>query len=140
MLRCYISYWHVQQKQSENAMQILKSSLVLLLLSCANTDVVLWASCRNSCQLYSTQVILRNKWVPMWFLLMCCKTSFDSLLWYSVLQIYTRLQKLMLCMSHKTTIRLVDQMGKNHDSDVCGWRDEILKTMTQPSSVNYIAQ
>ena len=46
----------------------------------------------------------------------------------------------MLCMSHKTTIRLVDQMGKNHDSDVSGWRDEILKTMTQPSSVNYIAQ
>ena len=44
----------------------------------------------------------------------------------------------MLCMSHQTIIRLVDQMGVDHDSKVCEWRDEILKTMTQPTSVSVL--
>ena len=34
------------------------------------------------------------------------------------MQTYTRLQKLMLCMSHKATISFVDKLGENFDSEV----------------------
>ncbi|XP_019862645.1 PREDICTED: uncharacterized protein LOC109591334 [Amphimedon queenslandica] len=36
-------------------------------------------------------------------------------------QLYTRLQKAGLCVSHRSTIRLVDKMGENFDQDVKEW-------------------
>lgn len=45
---------------------------------------------------------------------------------FDVIQVYERLQKLCLSMSHKSTIRLVIQLGKNHDDQVKKWRDSFL--------------
>lgn len=42
------------------------------------------------------------------------------------LQVFTRLQKLALCMSHCSTVRLIEQLGKGHDSVLVQWRDHIM--------------
>ena len=32
---------------------------------------------------------------------------------------------MLLCLSNKQTLRIVDKMGLNHDGDVLQWRDNI---------------
>jgi len=45
------------------------------------------------------------------------------------LQVYTRLQKLNLAMSHSSVIRLVENIGTNHDAAVKEWRDTLLASI-----------
>lgn len=40
-------------------------------------------------------------------------------------QVYRRLQKLNLVMSHQVTIRLVNELGVDHDRKVKEWRDAL---------------
>ena len=42
---------------------------------------------------------------------------------------YRRLQKILLCTSHHTTIKSLNSLGEKHDSAVHEWRSEIEKTM-----------
>ena len=42
-------------------------------------------------------------------------------------QIFRRLHKACLCLSHRTTVQLVDDFGKQHDKPVSTWRDEIFE-------------
>lgn len=50
---------------------------------------------------------------------------------FSTLQTYTRLQKLLLCLSHKRTLTTLDALGKDHDGEVRKWRESIERTMTE---------
>ncbi len=48
------------------------------------------------------------------------------------MQVYDRLQKLCLCLSHSKTIQLVDQLGTDHDEVARQWKqiaDEKLKEL-----------
>ena len=42
-----------------------------------------------------------------------------------IMQVYTRLQKLGVCLSHTTTILAVKKMGINHDKVVQDWRCQL---------------
>ena len=42
---------------------------------------------------------------------------------------YDRLQKVGLCLSHRSTIRLVDKFGEGFDRKVLQWKTEIEETM-----------
>ena len=42
---------------------------------------------------------------------------------------YNRLQKVGLCLSHRSTIRLVDKFGEGFDQKVVQWKTEIEETM-----------
>ncbi len=43
---------------------------------------------------------------------------------------YERLQKLFLTVSHGTTIRMVNDLGKDFDKPVREWRDSLLPSLT----------
>ena len=45
------------------------------------------------------------------------------------LQVYTRLQKLNLAMSHSSVVRLVENIGTNYDAAVKEWRDTLLASI-----------
>lgn len=38
------------------------------------------------------------------------------------MQVYDRLQKLCLCLSHSKTIQLIDQLGEDYDEVVRQWK------------------
>ena len=40
-------------------------------------------------------------------------------------QLYTRLSKVGICVSHKTTIRVIDEIGTGFDSHVKNWCKDI---------------
>ena len=42
---------------------------------------------------------------------------------------YTRLQRLGLCLSHQGTLNTVDEMGKDHDSELIEWVEELKSTI-----------
>ena len=44
---------------------------------------------------------------------------------YGITQVFHRLQKLMLCMSPDSTLKLIDTMGFEHDATVFQWRDHL---------------
>ena len=41
------------------------------------------------------------------------------------MQVFVRLQKLSLTMSHKTVINILDDLGKDHDKPLLEWRDKL---------------
>ena len=41
-------------------------------------------------------------------------------------QVYSCLQKLMLCLSHKATLNMLDVVADGHDEAVLEWRDKLL--------------
>ena len=43
-----------------------------------------------------------------------------------LMQVYTRLHKLGICMSHKSTVRLLDKLGEGHDAEVHKWKEDLL--------------
>ena len=45
------------------------------------------------------------------------------------IQTFTRLQKLMLCLSHQATISLMDTIAEGHDEEVMEWQDIIAETV-----------
>ena len=46
-----------------------------------------------------------------------------------MLQVYDRLQKLNISMSHSQLLRLVDKLGSDHDARVLNWRDSLTAKM-----------
>ena len=46
-----------------------------------------------------------------------------------LVQTYNRLQKLLLCLSHRATISSVDRLGSNHDTTVQQWKGELERYM-----------
>ncbi len=44
------------------------------------------------------------------------------------MQVYQRLQKLHVCMSHTGTIRLMDKVGEGFDRKVYAWKKEVEDT------------
>ena len=45
------------------------------------------------------------------------------------MQVYTQLQRLLLCLSHKSTIRTIDKLGDGHDQAVIKWRNNLEQLM-----------
>lgn len=56
---------------------------------------------------------------------------------YHYFKVYTRLQKLNFCMSHSTVIRLVNQLGFNHDIEVKQWKESLEQNLTEVSESCY---
>lgn len=54
----------------------------------------------------------------------------------SDVKVFERLQKLNICVSHYTTIKLVNEIGSGHDSRVCQWRDSLCKGLDILESVS----
>ena len=54
-------------------------------------------------------------------------------------QVYQRLQKLQLCLSHKQTLKVIDKMGEGFDAKVWKWKKEVEETMNIDSSQQVIA-
>ena len=44
-------------------------------------------------------------------------------------QVFQRLQKLNLCLSHETTVKLVKMLGESFDSEVLEWRDALTSAL-----------
>ena len=44
-----------------------------------------------------------------------------------MLQVYRRLQKIMLCLSHDGTNKYLDVLGEGYDQEVCNWKNKIFK-------------
>lgn len=51
-------------------------------------------------------------------------------------QVFNRLQKLNICMSHQTTIKLVDMLGSDFDSKVHQWRDSLISALDNVTVVS----
>ena len=49
------------------------------------------------------------------------------------MQVYDRLQKLGISMSYKSTVRLLKDIGKDHDHNVVAWRDQLINETTYVS-------
>ena len=47
----------------------------------------------------------------------------------------TRLQKLGICLSHKATLKAVDEIGRDHDQPVLDWANKL----TTELSVNEVS-
>lgn len=44
-------------------------------------------------------------------------------------QVYDRLQKLSLCVSYRTLLRLLDKIGTDYDQEVKNWSNSLLSTI-----------
>ena len=54
------------------------------------------------------------------------------------IQVFERLQKLNICMSYRTTIRLVNALGMDYDAVVCKWRDSLVPGLENLTSVSFL--
>lgn len=59
--------------------------------------------------------------------------TFTMLLCLINLQVFTRLQKLLLCVSHKSTLSFIDKLGQNYDEPVKSWKEDIESRKLQVS-------
>ena len=50
---------------------------------------------------------------------------------YVYMQSIDRLQKLMVCLSHKATIKAQDELGLQFDKDIIMWRDELVPIISE---------
>ena len=48
-------------------------------------------------------------------------------------QVYCNLQPLNLCLSYKQTMRIVEKMSSDHDSEVIAWREKLFDLIEKPS-------
>ena len=48
-----------------------------------------------------------------------------------ILQVYVRLQKLMLSMSHPAALATIDKLGANFDSPVLQWKENLVERTRQ---------
>ena len=48
-----------------------------------------------------------------------------------IIQVFCRLQKLMICMSSESTLKLLESMGYGHDVSVFEWRDHLHHRLEQ---------
>ena len=55
------------------------------------------------------------------------------------LKIFSRLQKLLLCVSHNYTLKYLDKIGEDHDAKEMTWKQNIEESMIAPKViVSYI--
>ena len=47
------------------------------------------------------------------------------------IKVYSRLQKACLCLSHKSTVNLVDKLGADFDVVVLNWKDGIFDNLVK---------
>ena len=40
-------------------------------------------------------------------------------------QTYVHLQKMLLCLSHKSTLNCIDKLGEKYDAKVISWREKL---------------
>ena len=68
-------------------------------------------------------------WGPQWKAskLLCYDETTVAL---NLSQVYERLQKVNVTMSHQVTVRLLTDLGKLHDEDVKVWQESITKSLT----------
>ena len=52
---------------------------------------------------------------------------------------YTRLQRLGLCLSYQGTLNAVDEVGKDHDSELLEWVEELKSTIDTEQVMLYCA-
>ena len=52
-------------------------------------------------------------------------------------QVYSRLQKMLLCLSHRQTLVALDELGTNHDAAVKQWQASIAGSLS--SEVSFYA-
>ena len=52
-----------------------------------------------------------------------------------MLQVYERLQKLNITVSHRQLLRLIDKLGMNHDGKVLEWRDALVVELKNTTTV-----
>lgn len=60
---------------------------------------------------------------------------------YNTLQAYQRLQKLHVCMSHDSTIKLMDNVGEGYDQKVVTWKKETedsILALKQVSKIQFL--
>ena len=50
-------------------------------------------------------------------------------------QVYTRLRSLGVCVSHRSTLNALDQLGANHDQLVKNWQSTLLHGMSSEVSI-----
>ena len=48
-------------------------------------------------------------------------------------KVFNRLHKACLCLSHRSTISIIDQFGEDYDEPVISWRNETLESLLQVS-------
>ena len=48
--------------------------------------------------------------------------------WF-IMQVYRRLQKLLLCLSHTQTLTTLDRLGENYDESVLKWKTNLIDSM-----------
>ena len=58
------------------------------------------------------------------------KYSTDNFPYVNAVQVYSRLQKLNVSMSYKTTNDIVTSIGEGHDNVVKLWRNHLASTLT----------
>ena len=51
-----------------------------------------------------------------------------------MIQVYERLQKLNLSMSHSQLLRLVDKLGMDYDARDLNWRDSLISKINTSAS------
>ena len=57
------------------------------------------------------------------------------MLLFSLYKVFTRLQKLGICLSSSGTLSAVDTLGKGHDEEVLSWVD-CLRPLVSTTQVN----
>lgn len=48
------------------------------------------------------------------------------------MQVFRRLQRLLICLSLQRSIATVDRLGKGHDAEVHEWRQKLEQFMIEP--------
>ena len=51
-----------------------------------------------------------------------------------LIQVFNRLQKIQLCLSHKSTLRFLDIASEEYDEKVHRWRESLLERTTNPGN------
>ena len=51
-----------------------------------------------------------------------------------LMQVFNSLQKIQLCLSHKSTLRFLDVAAEEYDEKVHRWREFLLERTTDPGN------
>ena len=86
----------------------------------------------NSLILYAghsgIQVYMKSVYRVMW----------DLYVGKLTLQVFQRLQKLNICMSHQASVTLVNKLGSDYDAKVIEWRESLLEGIEEVMQSNCI--
>ena len=126
--------WRAFFCQQQNRECLGQTLLQLLgcVLQCSSTIAILIWTCHRKSSLLSC---ILGTLLCRYVLSLICNTltECDS---YINVQVYQRLARLNITVSHRSVIRLLDSVGKNfQDSQVKEWRDSILPTLNSSNVI-----